>query len=133
MNAELRGAFFRPDFCGCRCNDDCRTGDFAARHAGCVTTAMMIGCKHRSDAEIYVWNDMVDSECQKGGEWSQGLCLPITGVRDLLPKDIGIGCWTSNRESSIRFATACGHKTFIAGYYGRKTMDAARDEKKKGK
>ena len=107
---------------------NCRKiGDMAHIYAHCVTNAMAIVRKHRPDAEIYVWNDMVDPECQKDGGWSQGLYSPITGVWDLLPKDLGIACWTSNRESSLRFATACGHKTFIAGYYGRKTMDADRE------
>lgn len=96
-------------------------------YARCAERALEIVRQRRADAEVYVWNDMVDPECQRDGGWSQGLYSPISGVWNLLPPGLGIACWTGNRETSLRFATECGRKTFIAGYYGRKTMDADRE------
>lgn len=107
---------------------NCRAiGGMDRIYARCVERAMAIVRRNCPDADIYVWNDMVDPECQKNGGWSQGLYSPIRGVWDLLPPELGIACWTSNRESALRFATEQGRKTFIAGYYGRTTMDIDRD------
>ena len=107
---------------------NCRAiGGMDRIYARCVGKAMAIVRRNCPDADIYVWNDMVDPECQKNGGWSQGLYSPIRGVWDLLPPGLGIACWTSNRESALRFATEQGRKTFIAGYYGRTTMDVDRD------
>ena len=107
---------------------NCRKiGGMAQIYARCAERALAIVRRHRPDAEVYVWNDMVDPECQKDGGWSQGLYSPIAGVWDMLPPGLGIACWTANRESALRFATECGRRTFIAGYYGRKMMDADRE------
>ena len=109
------------------CENCRRIGGMDRIYARCAEKAMEIVRRNCPKADVYVWNDMVDPECQKGGGWSQGLYSPISGVWDLLPPGLGIACWTSNRESALRFATARGRKTFVAGYYGRATMDADRD------
>lgn len=127
LNPKLWFLSFDEVRIGGGCANCQKIGDMAHVYARCVTNAMATIRTYRPDADIYIWNDMVDPECQKDGGWSQGLYSPITGVWNLLPKDLGIACWTTNRESALRFATACGHKTFIAGYYGRKTMKADRE------
>ena len=103
---------------------DCRkVGDMAHIYARCVKKAMSIIRKHRPDAEIFIYNDMVDPYYMKDEGRYAGLYSPMKGVWDLLPRDLGIDCWThSTREKAPKFFSDRGHPILISAFYDEKEL-----------
>jgi len=103
---------------------DCRKiGDMAHIYAACVKKAMAIVRKYRPDAEIFLPNDMVDPFYMMDDGKYAGLYSSMKGVWDLLPRDLGIDCWTySTREKCPQYFAERGHPIWIAAYYDEKEL-----------
>lgn len=104
--------------------EDCRkAGDMAHVFAQCVKRAMQTIRKYRPDAEIFMYNDMVDPFYITDEGKYAGLYSSMKGVWDLLPCDLGIDCWTySTRETAPKFFAERGHPIFISAFYDEKEL-----------
>ena len=85
------------------------------------------------DATIYSWSDMFDPN-HNAREHYFALASSLTGIWDLIPKDLVICCWKEGRgeATSAGFFEKLGFRTQVALYYDqddflltRKGLDAA--------
>jgi len=82
----------------------------------------------RPDAEIYLWNDMVDPHYLKDDGRNAGLYSTMKGVWDLLPSDLGIGYWTYGcREKGVDFFVRQKRKLLLCAYYDEKRLERSLD------
>ena len=85
------------------------------------------------DAKIYSWSDMFDPN-HNAREHYFAMASSLTGIWDLIPKDLVICCWKEGRgeKSSVGFFERLGFRTQVALYYDhddflstRRGLDAA--------
>ena len=70
--------------------------------------------KHRPDAEIYVWNDLVDPHSLQDEGKNAQMYSSMKGVWDLLPPDLGIGYWTYGpREEGMKYFSERGRRQLV--------------------
>lgn len=105
------------------CRDCLATGDMAHIYAAFVKKAMAAVRRLRPDAEIYLWNDMVDPYAMQDDGKNAGMYSSMKGVWDLLPRDLGIAYWTySWRGDGVKFFAERGHPQIMCGYYDEKVL-----------
>ena len=105
------------------CADCRRIGDMAHVYAACVKKSMAIIRRHRPDAEIMIWNDLVDPFYMNDGGANAGMYSSMKGVWDLLPPDLGIGYWTyGTREKGVPFFAKQGRRLLACAYYDEKEL-----------
>ena len=110
------------------CTDCRRIGDMAHIYAACVKRSMAIIRRHRPDAEIMIWNDMVDPFYMNDGGANAGMYSSMKGVWDLLPPDLGIGYWTyGTREKGMAFFSGQGRHLLVCAYYDEKVLKRSLD------
>ena len=105
------------------CQDCRKLGDMAHAYAALCTKCMSIVRKHRPDAEIYVWNDLVDPHSLQDDGKNAQMYSSMKGVWDLLPSDLGIGYWTYRwREEGMRYFSERGRRQLVCAYYDEKEL-----------
>lgn len=105
------------------CADCRRIGDMAHIYAERVKKSMALIRRFRPDAEIMIWNDMVDPFCMKDGGANAGMFSSMKGVWDLLPPDLGIAYWTyGEREKGMAFFSKAGRRILVCAYYDEKVL-----------
>ena len=105
------------------CTDCRRIGDMAHVYAARVKKSMEIIRRNRPDAEIMIWNDMVDPFYMNDGGANAGMYSSMKGVWDLLPPDLGIGYWTyGTRENGMEFFAGQGRRMLVCAYYDEKVL-----------
>lgn len=111
------------------CKDCTAIGDMAHVYAAFVKKCMAAVRRRSPNAEFFIWNDMVDPYClsavSRKGEYC-ALYSRISGVWDLLPKDIGIAYWRlDDRDRGLSFFSRRGHRILAAAYYDAKTLNGS--------
>jgi hypothetical protein len=80
-----------------------------------------------SDAEIFIWSDMLDPNHNGGdrkGNYYYHVDQPFTGGWNHVPKDLIIACWYHKmRKESLSHFSGLGFKTFACGYYDKDNLD----------
>ncbi len=110
------------------CTDCRRIGDMAHIYAARVKKSMEIIRRYRPDAEIMIWNDMVDPFYMNDGGANAGMYSSMKGVWDLLPPDLGIGYWTyGTREKGMEFFSGQGRRILVCAYYDEKVLKRSID------
>ena len=79
------------------------------------------------DATIYSWSDMFDPN-HNAREKYFAMASPLTGIWDLIPKDLVICCWKEGRaeKSSVAFFEQLGFRTQVALYYDHDDLVSTR-------
>ena len=110
------------------CEDCRRIGDMAHVYAARVKKSMEIIRRHRPDAEIMIWNDMVHPFYMNDGGANAGMYSSMKGVWDLLPPDLGIGYWTyRTREEGVPFFVGQRRRMLACAYYDEKVLKHSLD------
>jgi hypothetical protein len=101
----------------------CRGKDMAVLLGECITKQTQILRRYNSNAEIYVWSDMLDPNHDARGQYYlvEG---DFTGSWNYVPKDLVIAVWGGEpREKSLRFFSEQGFRTIVACYYDAENLD----------
>lgn len=103
-----------------------RNTDMAHLLADCIAKQREIIRAVRPDAEIYIWNDMLDPTHNAHDGYF--LCRgTFAGVWDLIPKDLIISCWGGKpRVESMQFFSSRGFRTQGAAYYDVDDLEDSR-------
>lgn len=89
----------------------------------CVTRQYNIIKSVRTDAEVYIWSDMLDPG-HNAVDHYYGLPTTFKGSWECIPKDIIISCWYMKKmKYSMDFFTANGFRVQCASYYDQDDLD----------
>ena len=89
-------------------------------YADAVTKAFNIIQKVHPGAEVYIWGDMLDPN-HNGVKEYYNCATSFEGAWKCVPRELIVCCWYGNKcETSMKFFSERGFRTFAAAYYDEK-------------